>query len=436
MIHLIIFALLALLILDHNLKNRRFCFLYYKNNHRFSVAVVIRYHNESLERLFEIAKSSHHDFIFINVNQAIDEDVFKKHQLKFENLETKFNPRSIKHITEIQSQAYQLAYPLMDSEFLLFMDGVNEVRKVKTIDFMANNLVEHQLFSVKEVVERKGVKDAPSIYFDLYKDMNLEKNNANYYFFAIKKNTYELAKCHLDTYKTASKFEDALFKKNIHIIMVDHGQAIVRSQDSEGFRSKTKDIVNYIHKSERLLGTTRLVLFLAILHVYYASIVLYAFGVVTSEIPYVLITLGLFHVLLWLSIREYAKHSAWSYVLAPLTLYWFDIILIIALLKRKFGKNNDELAAIAPSTEIIDEAPLDEEVTVIDDEVPIDQETLDSEEISPQEEKKPISDKESSEEKKKLVSDEESLQEEMTPSEDTTDDTKEADSKKPLVEEV
>lgn len=342
MFQLIVFLLVALFILDHNIKNRRFCFLYYKNNHRFSVGVVIRFYHDGLEKLFELAKNSHHDFYFVNINQAVPKEMFESFGLTFMDLETNLNPLSPSNITKIQSMAYHDVYSMLESDFLLFMDASDGIDKTKTIDFMANNLVEHQVFTVKETIEREK-SEAHLLYFDFFKDMNLEKSNLNHYFFAIKKSTYELARCHEMICESDEDIEEAIFKKNIHIVMVDHGQAITRVNTKRSFKASLKLMNDYIVKSKRLLGLNRMTLFMVLLNVYYISILLALLSIFDLNIPYIIITLLLIHVLLYLSLREYAKHHALAYILAPFTLFLFNWVYVIGLIKRRFMTITEDL---------------------------------------------------------------------------------------------
>ncbi|MFP4287440.1 MAG: hypothetical protein ACLFRI_07025 [Candidatus Izemoplasmataceae bacterium] len=361
MFQLIVFLLVALFILDHNIKNRRFCFLYYKNNHRFSVGVVIRFYHDGIEKLFKLAKGSQHDFYFVNINQAVPESMFNEFGLNFIQLETNLNPMSPANITKIQSLAYHEVYPMLESDFLLFMDANNEISKIKTIDFMANNLVEHQVFTVKETIERtKG--EFHLLYYDFFKDMNLEKSNLNYYFFAIKKATYELAKCHQLICENDEDIEEALFKKNIHIVMVDHGQAITRANPKRSFKASLSMMIHYIVKTKRLLGLNRMSLFLVILNVYYISILLALLGITDFDPAYIVITLLLMHILLYLSLREYAKHHAFAYIFAPFTLLLFNGVYVFSLLKRRFKKPTDDVLVTTPKEEdlVNQEAPNDE----------------------------------------------------------------------------
>jgi hypothetical protein len=222
------------------------------------------------------------------------------------------------------------------------MDASNSINKSKTVDFMANNLVEHQVFTVKETIERdKG--EFHLLYFDFFKDMNLEKSNLNYYFFAIKKSTYELAKCHEMVCENDEEIEEALFKKNIHIVMVDHGQAIHRVNTKHSFRNSLRLVNDYIVKSKRLIGLNRMILLMALLNVYYISILLAILGITDLDIPYIIISLLMLHVLFYLSLREYAKHHVLAYIFAPFTLFLFNWAMIIGLLKRKFATQTEDL---------------------------------------------------------------------------------------------
>ncbi|MFW5865304.1 MAG: hypothetical protein ACOCUE_04485, partial [Candidatus Izemoplasmataceae bacterium] len=178
----------------------------------------------------------------------------------------------------------------------------------------------------------------------------------------IKKATYELAKCHQLICENDEDIEEALFKKNIHIVMVDHGQAITRANPKRSFKASLSMMIHYIVKTKRLLGLNRMSLFLVILNVYYISILLALLGITDFDPAYIVITLLLMHILLYLSLREYAKHHAFAYIFAPFTLLLFNGVYVFSLLKRRFKKPTDDVLVTTPKEEdlVNQEAPNDE----------------------------------------------------------------------------
>ncbi len=325
------FILVVAVLAEQYFRNRRFEMLYYKNNHQFSIVVAVRYYRESLERLFEYAKHSQHQWIFVNINGAVDPDSYPN--LTFKSLWLDADPLSMEKRVEVLSRAYSFGCQEATESFLLYMDAMTCIKNFKTIDFMANNLVEHQLFTVKPTRMRKAFKEGHSIYFDLLNDMNYDRNDVNFSFFAIKKNTYQLAGCDVKEYTRLADFEEDIFKKNISVIHVNHAESIEQVVEFDNYKDSLKFYSNSIVKAERLKGLSIMPLLMIALHTFYVLFVI-DFGVLA-----VLLYL-LAHLLIYLVYMPFLQHHILNYFLMPVYIVYFDILFAYAMIKRLTRKNN------------------------------------------------------------------------------------------------
>ncbi len=339
---LLLTLLVFLVLFDHFYKNKRVQLLFYKNDHRFSVIVAIRFYHQGLDHLFSIARQSKHDYIFVNINNAIvseDYEEFTVHDLLVEN-----DPREQAHIVEILSKAYQKGYPSHKHPFLLFMDAHVMIEKLSMLDFMANNLVEHQLYTAKETVIHETAEEGHLLFFDLLRDVNLPNDAVNFHFFAIKDETYCLNECPTKIYKTVADFEYDMSKKNITIMHIEHGGGLTYTTNTPKFKRQVTHMMDYIVNHDRLLGIGRMLLIMLAFHLFYAS--LFIFKTTDTQVMSLVIHLILYilvHTALYLSIRVSSKHHPLSYIMAPFYLIWFDIILLVGLSKRMLHKRKKPL---------------------------------------------------------------------------------------------
>lgn len=324
----IITTILVLLVLiDHWLKNRKTELLFYKNDHRFSIVVAVRFYHDNLERLFELAKTSKHQFIFININAVVNPNDYP--DCFFIDLDSKRDPSSQQDVTAVLSEAYRLGYKEMTKDFLLFMDANVIIHKAKIIDYMANNLVEHQCFTIKESLVREGLKDAPMLFMDMFKSINCPSECINYHFFAMRNQTYRLAKCHERVFERVSDFETELFKKNITTIHIEHENNIAYTLGSLAHLKQHQHAINYFAQHERLIGVRGMLLVLLAFHIFYASLVI---DFSWMAIAAYLIT----HLALYLALKSHTKHHVFTYFSAPIWLLWFDGVFLFGLSKRFF----------------------------------------------------------------------------------------------------
>ncbi|MFW5842060.1 MAG: hypothetical protein ACOCU2_02090 [Bacillota bacterium] len=340
----ILLTLLVFLVLfDHFYKNKRIQLLFYKNDHRFSVIVAIRFYHQGLEHLFDIARQSKHEYIFVNINNAIvseDYGEFIIHDLLVDN-----DPSEQAYTIEILSKAYQKGYPSHSHPFLLFMDAHVMIEKLPMLDFMANNLVEHQLYTAKETVIHQTAEEGHLLFFDLLRDVNLPNDAVNYHFFAIKNETYCLNSCPTKVYKTTEAFEYDMNKKNVTVMHIDHGGGLTYTTNTPKFKQQVWHMMDYIVHHDRLLGIGRMLLIMLAFHLFYAMLI---FDQLTSD--NFVVSLGInvvlyavVHVALYLSIRISSKHHFLSFIMAPFYLLWFDGILAIGLIKRAFHTRQKSL---------------------------------------------------------------------------------------------
>ncbi len=325
------FIIVLAVLVEQFYRNRRFEMLYYKNDHRFSIVVAIRFYHPGLERLLEHAKKSKHQWIFVNINEAINRDDYP--ELTIKSMWIDSDPRALESRTMLLSNAYQLGYPDTQESFLLFMDAVTRIQKFKTLDFMANNLVEHQLFTAKPTRLRKSIKDGHSIFFDLLNDMNLDRNDINYHFFAIKRETYILAGCDESEYTNLAAFEDAIFKKNISVTHINHAESLEQVIEFRTYKESMRFYVNGIIEAERLKGLNIMPLMMLALHVFYVILIL-EFSLL-SGLFYLLV-----HLLIYIVYRPFLQHNIVSYLLIPIYLLYFDIMLAFSLMKRLVYRRN------------------------------------------------------------------------------------------------
>ncbi len=321
-----LFALLAVLILiDHMIKNRRFSMIYYKNDHTFHIAVAIRYYHPRIDRLFELASRSKHDFTFVIINEAMSPKEFPDHN--FVELTVDGDPTSPAYTVEALSRAYFLAYPDMRGDFLLFMDAEISIHASKILDFMANNLVEHQVYTTKPLIERLDFKDGPKLFFDLFRDFNQSPDGINMQFFAIKRSTYELAGGHDHVFKRSAEFDAKVFHKNISVVYIKHDGRIKRFGGYFEERHPYRYFIDDFAYGDNRNGRGKMALFLIAAHAFYIY-------TAWTE-PLLLIPLHLVVVFVSGMALRYAVRYPWRvFLLLPVWIVMFDALYVAAQVSR------------------------------------------------------------------------------------------------------
>ncbi len=320
----LVFVLVVLVIIDHLIKDKRYSLLYYKNNHHFSIVVAITQDNDNLNQLFQLSKKTEHQFIFMNVNQVIDPKMYP--DIVFYDVKT--DMADYDDFTALRAHAYYQGYQYATNEFLLFMDETIYFSPAKALSHIANNLVEHQLFTLKPTAPRKSLTQGYSVFLDIYKDMNTPHEHVNYRFFAIKQKTYELAQAQNTLFKTVRDFEHCIELKNIRIHHIDHRKTVYKHVVKQSFSQTIRDFYQEIRVAERLPGKGRMVLFLFALHIFYAGMIL--------DFQWIfLLLIALVHQGVYLMAALNVKHHIISFIFLPIYLIMFDFIFILSNLKRK-----------------------------------------------------------------------------------------------------
>ncbi len=316
--------LVVLVLLVHKLKDKRHAMIAYKNNHRLSCVVAVRFAHPDLDRLTELAKSTDHQFTFININGSFPAEMYSGHRVL--DLDIDVDPSEPENITRVLSEAYKLGYSECEHTHLLFMDA-NVIVKRQFLDFMANNLVEHQLFTVTEWVDRTSLEVGYLMFNDWFMSHNCAGDTLNYHFFAVKDDTYRLSGCHNRVFDKAADIEVELFRKNISVLHLDHGETITYTPEATDFKSQTRHAIADIRGRDRLPGLRSMVLTLLAFHAFYVAIALY-------PTLMALLLFALVHGAFWVVMRDHATHHPLSFVLTPFYILWFDGVLIVGLVKR------------------------------------------------------------------------------------------------------
>jgi len=320
------FLLVILVMIDHFLKHKRHGLLYYKNDHVFSIVIALTTQHLTLDELIDLARKSKHECIFVNVNDAINKDDFPDLTI----IDLKVDATDFEDLgrTKYLAHAYHEGMKHTHHDFLLFMDDQLYFEPKKAVSHLANNLVEHQLFTGKEVLETRRLSQGYLIFFDLFRDMNYPYDKINYSFYAIKKETYELSGADQIIPESVEAFETLIERKNIRIHHINHGKTLFKRTLDLPFKLNIKHYLLQMRVKERLLGQKRLMLYLFALHVFYILMV----------VDFQLINLAfiaLVHMGVYLSVKNYTKHHPISYVFIPIYMLLFDFVFLQGLWKRR-----------------------------------------------------------------------------------------------------
>lgn len=337
----LLFILVFLVIADHFMKYQPQGLVFYKNAHHFSIIVAVRRYSDNLEDLIEKSKRSKHEFIFVSINNAMGHMDDK--DLKIVELECELDQDAYIKATPYLSKAYNEGYKHASHEFLLFMDSMFVFENFKTIDHMANNLVEHQVYTIKETLPFRDPKKGYRFFFDIFRDMNLESDMVNYSFYAVKRNTYELTGVHEMNFYQAEDFEDTIAKRNVSIVHIKQDNTIHRFEPSMTHNEYVSYWFDRMKVKSRLVGLRRMLLFLLAFHAFYGfaifDFIMSGFSV--WNIAFIVLA----PLVLYGAIRPYVGHHALNYALMPFYMVYFDGLLLFGFLKRTLHRHKNNKAA-------------------------------------------------------------------------------------------
>ncbi len=332
---LLVFVLMVLVIIDHLFKYKPQGLVYYKNQHNFSVIVAVDRYTPNIETMMEQSKNTKHQFIFVSINGAIPED--EDTDVSIIQVDADFEREDYLKRIPLLSKAYKEGYKHAEHEFLLFMDDDHMFENPRTIDHMANNLVEHQVYTIKEMLPKRTAKEGYKAFFDLLRDMNLTDEMINYSFFAVKRNTYELTKAHETIFKNVDDFVETLSKKNVNIIHINHDCTILRRKESDIQESYMARWMTDLKVRNDIQGLRRMLLFLFAMHAFYALIAIDIW--LNGFSVYFVILVLLVHIGFAVALQRFARHSWLTYVLIPFHMVMFDLFLLAGMLRRVFYRH-------------------------------------------------------------------------------------------------
>jgi len=319
----LVFLLLMLVIIDHALKYHSESLIFYKNNHLYSVIVVLLEEPPHFDELVSLAKNTEHEWIFVNVNDCVDSKLYEELTI----LDTQIDRSKYITTPHVLSQAYMEGYARSSHEYFLFMNSALRFNEPKFITHMANNLVEHQVYTIKEVLPFRSTKEGYKLFFDLFDDMETTADKININFFSIKRITFELCGGHEEPFENSHDFHKKLLNKNVNILYINHNNAVKRVEKHKGFKGYTKHwITLYSHKSFHG-GIQKMVMLLLAFHLFYL------FMIVNFTFVNIIFLL-LAHLAFNLIISRRANHSFLAYLLVPFYMLLFDGVLVIAQFKR------------------------------------------------------------------------------------------------------
>lgn len=319
----LVFLLLMLVMIDHVMKYRPEGLVFYKNNHKYSIIVALLEEPPHLDNLASLAQSGVHEWIFVNVNQAIDSSVYS--ELTIVDVDIDFTEYANK--TEALSAAYLEGYKHTSHDYLLFMNGALQFTEPKFITHMANNLVEHQVYTIKETLPERTNKEGFKLFFDLFDDMETTADNINVNFFSVKRITFELCEGHTTPFKSARDFQEKLFSKNINVLHIDHSKALKKVEKHKDFKHFISRWTRHYAYKGTHGGLRRMLMMLLAFHLFYVFMIL--------DFSYVnLLFIVVIHMTFYVIIARRANHTLLAYFLIPFYMLLFDWCLLVASLKR------------------------------------------------------------------------------------------------------
>ncbi len=332
---LLLLALVMLVIIDHFLKYRPQELIYYKNAHLFSMIIVVLEYQPEIDDLIKASQKSRHEYIFVSVNYALDPSDYEG--VKIIEIQEEFSADDYFQIVPILSKGYQKGYQEATQNFLCFMNGSLILKDLKTIDHMANNLVEHQLYTIKESLPYRDHKEGYKLFIDYFRDMNITPEDINMNFFAIKRPTYDLVGISEHIFENANALAALLEKRNVSVIHISHSDAIGKKERKSDFKSYVSYWLDLFAQRPVLEGMKRMFLFLFAFHLFYFFLIFNPRWY--NPILFIVVQLTLFGVM-----RQYIRHHFLQYILTPFYMLFFDGLLIVGWFKRlklRFASNKE-----------------------------------------------------------------------------------------------
>ena len=322
---LLLFALAMLVMIDHFIKYKPQDLIFYKNAHQFSIIVAVLQYHPHIEKMIDYARKSKHQFIFVSVNYALDPTAYD--DIKIIEIEGEFTLKDQLRKTPILSRAYHVGYQEATENFICFINAELDFKDFKTIDHMANNIVEHQVYTMKESLPYRNYKEGYKLFIDLFRDMNISDDGINMNFFAIKRETYELTGAQDKVYETTTPFEKDVEKRNVSIIHISHGDSVTKTDNQKTFKEFIKYWYDCFTVRSSHKGLKRMLLFLLAFHLFYFFLV-FTWNWY-NPILYIIVQFSLFMVT-----RDYSKHHFLQYLITPLYMLFFDGVLAVGTYKR------------------------------------------------------------------------------------------------------
>jgi len=324
---LLLFALVMLVVIDIMLKYKPQGMIFYKNAHIFSVVVAVTEYTENIEELAEFARNSRHEFVFVSVNYAIDPTDYQG--IKVIEMQEAFDEHATMVKTPMILKAYHAGYPYTNESFVLFMHADVKLINHKTMNHMANNLVEHQLYTIKEILPFKDHKQGYKLFFDVYRDVSLPDEKINPSFYAIKRETYELTGVHKQPLTSLLTLEQLVAKKNVNVVHVKHDQSLFKEEYPYPFKTYMTRFFDWFKTTEDFTGFRRMLLLLFAFHIFYVFLI-----IDLNWYNIILFVIAQFSA--YIAIRRYARHHWLQYILMPFYMLFFDGVLLVACCKRFF----------------------------------------------------------------------------------------------------
>lgn len=322
--YILIFLLALLVMVDHWHRYKLQTLLQYKNNHTFDIVLAIYHGGDHARRMIAKLQASKHRIIVVDINNTLQntEDVENLYSLKV----TETSQRPFNRISML-SRAYNEGVKHTEGDFLLFIDDSLHINSMRMINTLANNLVEHQIMTIKPTKPHRDLQNGYAMFYDLYEDMRHDNENIFHSFYAIKKSTLELTGIHKEFYSSKEAFLEPVERKNISITHVDHKNNVRYVPMREGYKPMTRLFIERFVRNPDQIPFKRMLLFLAAFHLFYIYTI---FNIQFLSIAFVLaIPLAFFALM-----RPHMNMHILNYILIPLYMIHFDCVLLVALFKR------------------------------------------------------------------------------------------------------
>ncbi len=318
------FVLVMLVFIDHAIKYKRQSLIYYKNKHRFSIVVAVVQYSYYIEKLFDFAKESEHEFVFVDVNGSLPDYPSEVRVVEVNQYVDSDDPDAK---TKLLEKAYKEGYAYTESDYLLFLDAELHFDNYKVLKHMANNLVEHQVYTLKETYPYRDYNEGFKLFFDFFREMNVSSQRLNHSFFAVKRSTFELPECHNKLYDRIEDFEKDIERKNISIVHIDHNHSVRKSETAGDMKSFTSRWLEKFATRNENVGIQKMLMFLVALHGFYFS-VFYWFHILN------LVLIALVHGSLYILSRRDMHQHPLQFVFIPFYMLFFDAVFLTGVFKR------------------------------------------------------------------------------------------------------